>query len=63
MENNNNENQNQNEPILEKKKYVKQLEWKNDDENNNQKEKLHFPKRKYAIIHGYFGHDFRGNQK
>lgn len=27
------------------------------------KTKIEYPKRKFAIIHGYFGHDFCGNQK
>lgn len=45
-----------------KQKYVKKVNW--EEENNEiKKEKIHFPKRKYAIIHGYFGHDFKGNQK
>jgi hypothetical protein len=29
----------------------------------NKKNKITFPKRKFAIIHGYNGHDFCGNQK
>jgi hypothetical protein len=33
-------------------------------ENNAQKlNKIKLPKRKYAIIHGYNGHHFSGNQK
>ena len=37
---------------------------KSDDENDDaKKNKLHLPKRKYAIIHGYNGHKFSGNQK
>ncbi len=29
----------------------------------NESTKINFPKRKYAIIHGYNGHLFCGNQK
>ena len=38
---------------------------KNDrtDKEFTKKEKIKAPKRKYAIIHGYNGHDFCGNQK
>ena len=32
-------------------------------EELKKKEKIKAPKRKYAIIHGYNGHDFSGNQK
>jgi hypothetical protein len=46
-----------------KGKYIKKIEWKKDEETEFKKEKLNFPKRKYAIIHGYFGHNFKGNQK
>jgi hypothetical protein len=35
----------------------------NKDTNNSKKEKIKLPKRKFAIIHGYNGHDFCGNQK
>ena len=66
MENN---NENVNNQLLEtnnvekKDKSVKGFNWKPDDLNNNTKEKLNYPKRKYAIIHGYNGLDFKGNQK
>jgi hypothetical protein len=30
---------------------------------NKNKNKINMPKRKYAIIHGYNGHKFLGNQK
>jgi hypothetical protein len=33
------------------------------DENTSKLNKISFPKRKYAIIHGYNGHQFCGNQK
>ena len=46
-----------------KEKYIKIPKWKPDDQNDNTKEKISHPKRKYAIIHGYNGHDFFGNQK
>lgn len=46
-----------------KEKFVKEFNWKPDDQNENKKDKLNYPKRKYAIIHGYNGHDFKGNQK
>ncbi len=26
-------------------------------------EKIKYPKRKYVIIHGYNGHQYKGNQK
>jgi hypothetical protein len=36
----------------------------NKEENQEEKlDKIHLPKRKYAIIHGYNGHHFSGNQK
>ena len=40
----------------------------NKEENNNKyldekKEKIKLPKRKYAIIHGYIGINYSGNQK
>ena len=47
----------------EKEKFVKTHNWQPDEDNSNKKEKLHLPKRKFAIIHGYNGHDFKGNQK
>ena len=52
---NQNQSQNQNENQNE-----------NENENGNAENKLtklNFPKRKYAIIHGYNGHNFCGNQK
>jgi hypothetical protein len=33
------------------------------DENTSKLNKISFPKRKFAIIHGYNGHQFCGNQK
>jgi hypothetical protein len=33
------------------------------DENTSRINKISFPKRKFAIIHGYNGHQFCGNQK
>ncbi len=33
------------------------------DEGRSKLSKIHLPKRKYAIIHGYIGHKFSGNQK
>lgn len=40
------------------------------DNNNNEntqieqkKTKVEYPKRKFALIHGYFGHEYCGNQK
>ena len=44
---------------------------KNIDKSNNEnqkiesqkKSKIKLPKRKYAIIHGYSGHNYSGNQK
>ena len=32
-------------------------------EDINKIAKINFPKRRYAIIHGYIGQDFKGNQK
>lgn len=37
-----------------------QQDTKKDDKKFN---KLNLPKRKYAIIHGYNGHNYSGNQK
>ena len=53
---NNNDNTNQTE---------NQNEIENVEGNSaeNKLTKLSFPKRKYAIIHGYNGHNFCGNQK
>ena len=33
------------------------------NKNNKIKDKVKFPKRKFAIIHGYNGMNFNGNQK
>lgn len=33
------------------------------EEDRSKLEKIRLPKRKYAIIHGYNGHKFSGNQK
>ena len=42
----------------------KEEENKNIDKNNSHKpEKLKIPKRKFAIIHGYFGQNYSGNTK
>ena len=37
----------------------------NDQAEQNEKKanKINLPKRKYAIIHGYNGHNYSGNQK
>jgi hypothetical protein len=63
MEDNSSEKRRNNDPYFLKDKYVRKIEWEKDGDNESKKEKLNFPKRKYAIIHGYFGHDFKGNQK
>lgn len=55
---NNRDNNNENEPLKE-----------NNTTHNNEihqkikPNKIKLPKRKYAIIHGYNGHNFSGNQK
>jgi len=33
------------------------------EEDRSKLEKIRLPKRKFAIIHGYNGHQFHGNQK
>jgi hypothetical protein len=33
------------------------------NEDTSKLEKIRLPKRKYAIIHGYNGHKYSGNQK
>jgi hypothetical protein len=33
------------------------------DKSDNKQKKINLPKRKYAIIHGYNGHNYSGNQK
>jgi hypothetical protein len=38
-------------------------EQRNNDEPKEKLDKINLPKRKYAIIHGYNGHHFSGNQK
>jgi tRNA pseudouridine38-40 synthase len=39
------------------------LENPENSENQEKKSKINLPKRKFAIIHGYNGHNFCGNQK
>ena len=64
-----NEETKSNEPIEpEKTQEIKNSpSHENNDSKNNQtlqkKEKIKLPKRKYAIIHGYFGQNYSGNQK
>ncbi len=42
----------------------KEQEHNNQAEQNNKKaNKINLPKRKYAIIHGYNGYNYSGNQK
>ena len=45
------------------KEEEKPTEEANEQKDVIKKEKIKAPKRKYAIIHGYNGHDFCGNQK
>lgn len=45
------------------KEEEKPKEESNETKDVTKKEKIKVPKRKYAIIHGYNGHDFCGNQK
>jgi hypothetical protein len=33
------------------------------DKQEEKLDKIHLPKRKYALIHGYNGHAYSGNQK
>jgi tRNA pseudouridine38-40 synthase len=59
------------EPIKEKevpKKESPKKEKENEKSNSSEKteknpQKINLPKRKYAIIHGYFGQDYSGNTK
>ena len=39
------------------------IDKENNNEDNEKGEKIKLPKRKYAIIHGYLGHNYCGNQK
>ena len=48
----------------EEEKSNKEEEKTENEKNENQKKsKIKLPKRKYAIIHGYSGHNYSGNQK
>lgn len=38
-------------------------ETQNENGENEKLEKIKKPKRKYAIVHGYLGHNYCGNQK
>ena len=43
---------------------IKEQEQNNQAEQNDKKaNKINLPKRKYAIIHGYNGYNYSGNQK
>ena len=49
---------------IETNKVEKEEEKKEKEENNSHKpEKIKLPKRKFAIIHGYFGQNYSGNTK
>ena len=51
------------EPNDEKKEQPKEEEQKEKEPVKPSQEKIKLPKRKYAIIHGYFGQDYSGNTK
>ena len=51
------------EPKEEPKESKEQKDSKEKDPIPKSKEKIKLPKRKYAIIHGYFGQNYSGNQK
>jgi hypothetical protein len=62
---NTNQTENQNQSQIQSQNQS-QNQNENENENGNAENKLtklNFPKRKYAIIHGYNGHNFCGNQK
>ena len=45
------------------KYFIRDFEDGTNPDNSSNLEKIKLPKRKYAIIHGYLGHNYCGNQK
>ncbi len=50
-------------PIIENNINENEVDQTNREGTELKLNKLNFPKRKFAIIHGYNGHDYCGNQK